>query len=437
MTHSPLRSFIIVFLVAFAVRGLILAQVPPNRWHPDNPYSQDQVIAMSLLEKGEFGNMYRVPTGPTAHVAPIVPGLIAGIWWLFGTNLTGGYVARLIVLACYSAMYGMIPWVGGRVGIGRQAGMLAGLAGAVIPDQSEHGQELAAIALGLMMIAMVGRWTSARSSPLGSLLLGVAIGVSFHVQPVLLAVFAGFIIFELWWNRGRRKWRLSALVVIGAMVACVPWAWRNYRVFDEVFFIRSNLGLELRMGNYEGAAAALEVIGRRGVYRHPSGQKEEALLVREMGEMEYMRQAKREALEWIADHPVDFARLTALRFIHFWFGPLHRPIAAVVVSLLTLLALLGARRCLPSMTTPQRAALLIPLAMYPLIYYVVGYEFRYRIPIHWILLLLAGAELWHWIRRWLADRPTSTITAGQDSTTSVACPERGGRNRNGEYIETS
>ena len=51
------------------------------------------------------------------------------------------------------------------------------------------------------------------------------------------------------------------------------------------------------------------------------------------------------------------------------------------------------------MTTPQRAAVLIPLATFPLIYYVVGYEFRYRMPVNWIVLLLASAEVWHWIKR--------------------------------------
>jgi len=375
---------------------------------PRRPRSQDQVIAMSLLEKGEFAGVYTLPTGPTSHLPPIVPGLIAGIWWLFGTNLIGGYAVRLLTIAGHSAMYGMIPWVGGKTGIGRQAGMLAGLAGAVIPERSESGQdltaispgqELPAIALVLVMIAMLRRWTAPRGSPIGSLLLGLAMGVSFHVQPALLPVFAGFVIFELWWSLDRRKWGLSALVVVGGLLACVPWGWRNYKVFNEIFFIRGNLGLELRMGNHEGCAAALEVTGQRGTYRHPGDNREEALLVRQLGEMEYMRRAKREALEWIATHKAQFVRLTALRFVHFWFGPLHRPKMAVAVSALTLLALLGARRRLPAMTAPQRAAVLIPLATLPLIYYIVGYEFRYRIPIHWLLLLLAGAELWHWIGR--------------------------------------
>ena len=43
--------------------------------------------------------------------------------------------------------------------------------------------------------------------------------------------------------------------------------------------------------------------------------------------------------------------------------------------------------------------LLIPLATFPLVYYVVTYMSRYRIPLNWILLLFAGAEVWHWMKR--------------------------------------
>ena len=53
----------------------------------------------------------------------------------------------------------------------------------------------------------------------------------------------------------------------------------------------------------------------------------------------------------------------------------------------------------PALARPQWAILLIPLATYPLIYYLVAYMFRYRIPINGILLMLAGAGLWHFIKR--------------------------------------
>jgi len=78
---------------------------------------------------------------------------------------------------------------------------------------------------------------------------------------------------------------------------------------------------------------------------------------------------------------------------HFWCGPIHEPWQFLGRSLLTLLAALGAWRVLPRLDGEHRAALLIPLAAYPLIYYLVPYTARYRLPVDGILLLLAGVWL--------------------------------------------
>jgi hypothetical protein len=48
---------------------------------------------------------------------------------------------------------------------------------------------------------------------------------------------------------------------------------------------------------------------------------------------------------------------------------------------------------------PQRAVWIIPLATFPVIYYFVAYMARYRVPIDWILYVLAGAMVWRWIER--------------------------------------
>ena len=53
-------------------------------------------------------------------------------------------------------------------------------------------------------------------------------------------------------------------------------------------------------------------------------------------------------------------------------------------------------RVLPGLPTSRVAALLIPLLTYPLVYYLVPWQHRYRFPIEWILFLLAGAALWSW-----------------------------------------
>ena len=108
-----------------------------------------------------------------------------------------------------------------------------------------------------------------------------------------------------------------------------------------------------------------------------------------------MRQAGAEAVLWIRTHPDEFLSLTAQRFTNLWVGPLHRPLEDFLgVLVLTVLAIVGAWRSFPGITIPQRAAFLIPLVTYPLVYYIVTYMPRYRIPIDWILYILAGAAVW-------------------------------------------
>jgi hypothetical protein len=111
------------------------------------------------------------------------------------------------------------------------------------------------------------------------------------------------------------------------------------------------------------------------------------------GETEYMRRARAEALDWIRHNPAQFLRLSALRLAHFWCGSLHRPLTVAGTSLLTILSLLGLWRLWPGLSGPQRAALGIPLVTFPLVYYLVSYMPRYRVPIDWILLILAGAAI--------------------------------------------
>jgi hypothetical protein len=106
-----------------------------------------------------------------------------------------------------------------------------------------------------------------------------------------------------------------------------------------------------------------------------------------------MRQARREAAAWIRAHPAEFLRLTGLRVVQFWLGPVGDLPAALGISVLTLLSAAGVWRSWPGLTALQRAAIVIPLLTYPLVYYVVGFEARYRQPVDGLALLLAGAAL--------------------------------------------
>lgn len=395
IVNSPWRAFLVIFLLSLAIRVYVLTLIPTEIIRP-NTYRENAAIAVSLVQKGEFADPYMLPTGPTAHLPPLAPLLFALFYKLFGLTLTAGYIAWLVVMVVYSALNGMLLWLAGKFGLGRQSGVLAGFVLIFAPQFSGHGEGLTAIMLGLLMVAFLWRWTTSQISVKNSILIGIGWGIAFHVQPALLTVFLGYMIFELWWIK-QQRWITALAMLSGVLIACIPWTWRNYTVFNDVFFIRSNLGLELRMGNHEGAEAAMDVMDMKEEFRHPRTHIKEARLMQEIGEREYMRRARNEALQWIKSNPTEFGWLTVQRFLYIWFGPWYEPTFGMILSLLTLLAVLGAWKILPKLTIPQRAVLLIPLLAFPLIYYFVAYMPRYREPIDWILLLFASAGVWHLI----------------------------------------
>ncbi len=372
-------------------------------------------MALSLMRTGQFADPYMIPTGPTAHPTPLWPALLAVIYHTFGITVTAGYMRALVAISSQSALFALLPWFARRLGVGTRAGILAGIAGSLIPQPMYeivgHGfSAQAGFALGLVALGFLYRWTARRFSVAGSLLLGAGCGAAFHLSPPLLLVVLGSLTFEFFWNRSRHAWIPLLCVAFGAALACVPWTWRNYAALHEFCFIRSNFGLELRIANQPGASADIDVtLARNGTLRHPSENLEEARKVRNLGEAEYMRQARKEATEWIKGHPAEFLRLTLMRFVHFWCGPLRLPWQAAITTTLSMLALLGLRRILPTMEAPHRAALLIPLATFPLVYYIVSYVEHYPAPLAWMLLLLAAYEVQSWITpRDRADSATVT-----------------------------
>jgi 4-amino-4-deoxy-L-arabinose transferase-like glycosyltransferase len=396
LARSPMRAFVVIFLTAFALRGAVLVSgVLPDVFF--RPLGENGRVATSLARTGRFADPYMIPTGPTAHPTPVYAGTLGLIYRAFGVTPTANHVRGLLAITAFSALYAMLPWLAIRFGLGARAGVVGGFAGALIPQQGlgeiigGSDQPFPGLALGLLAVAFVRRWTGGFGSAAGLLLLGFACGFAFHLSPPLLPVVLGWLAFELAWSRDPRKWWRTGCVVLGAVAACLPWAWRNYTAFNELLFIRGNFGLELRLANHDGADADLEVTARHdGEVRHPSAHRGEAEKVRDLGEAEYMRQARNETVEWMRHHPGEFLRLTLLRVVHFWCGPLRYPWQAAAISAVTLLAFFGLRRAWPALSMPQRAALLGPFLLFPLVYYVVSYLPHYRAPLEGLLLLLAG-----------------------------------------------
>jgi hypothetical protein len=391
-------AFLVIFCLAFAIRAFLLTKIPERYILPHNRW-EIPAIVMSLYETGEFANPYLIPSGPTGHAPPLYPAWVSLLYRIFGISLRAGYIQWLFDIAFDSTVFAMLPWLAARFGLGWPAGCLGGLAAALLPRWYISVESLAAIALGLILVTFADRWTRADASLARSFLLGIASGIAFHIKPALLPVVLGCLAFEVWWIPRRRGWRSAAMIAAGIAIAITPWTWRNWVTFHELYFIRSNFGLEMQVGNHDHAHADVEMTDERYL-RHPRINVAEAVRVRDLGEAEYMRRAKAETLRWITEHPSQYAKLVALRILYFWIGPIYHRFAGTVFLALFVLAVFGAVKRLPPLSVPHRAALIIPLLTFPLVYYLVIWRPDYRIPIEWILILFAGSGVTWLFGRW-------------------------------------
>ena len=170
--------------------------------------------------------------------------------------------------------------------------------------------------------------------------------------------------------------------------AIAPWLVRNYETFGKFIFVRSNFGAELRLGNGPGAD------GTWMSYLHPTQNALALKQYEDMGEIAYVAERKRQAMEFIrADYP-RFAWISLKRFIYYWAGrPRSSEISALVDNSAflasSILAFWGLGRALRK-RRPGAWLFFWLILSYPAIYYFVYPHSRYRHPIEPMMAILVA-----------------------------------------------
>jgi hypothetical protein len=180
-----------------------------------------------------------------------------------------------------------------------------------------------------------------------------------------------------------------------------PWVIRNAYALGSPILTRSNFGLELRVSNNDSASPNQQINLINGVSDkyHPYLNKSEALKVRELGEVEYNKQATDEAKHWIQTHPGRFIELCLGRFRCFWLY--SDPTSRIKTLFLNGTVLLGfAGLMLMFRAEPLTGIVLfLILLIYPLPNYLVHVGLRQEYPIEWLMTLLSAALVVRLIRR--------------------------------------
>jgi hypothetical protein len=389
-----------VCALAVGVRLHTLRQIPPAAWGG----TENERVAAALARGQGWSDAFGAGTGPTAHLAPAYPLLLSGVYRLFGTyETTSGRLAQqYLSLGMATLVLLLLPATARKLGLSVTAGWAAAFLTAVLPANlwaevtGHHEQGAAALILLGLVGALADLRQSAWSSRRAVLFAGALLGLIVVLCPNLLLVPVLFLLSE-WVRRPAERRRIvrRALVLSAFCLAFMaPWVVRNYVVLGGLVPLRSNLGLELAVGNRPGADGHTYAAGFNAM--HPFGSAAERARLVRLGELEYMRQKQRQALAWIADNPAEFARLTLRRAELFWFTPderwrspdLRLRLGARVYGVIGLAVLLELLRLLRR-GHPAGWLLVCTVVGAGVPYFVTHVEMRYRMPIVGLFALLS------------------------------------------------
>ena len=361
-------------------------------------------VARSLVSGRGFASPLHGQTGPTAMVGPIYPLLIAAMFKLLGLYSVASAIALLTLNALFSALTAPAVFFIGRMAFDARTGTWAGWGWVFFPFAIYWpvvwvwDTSLSALLFALVFAATLRltRSMTAIEAVLYGVLWGLAVLTNTTFLP-LLPLLLGWVCHQR--SRLGTRWvRPAAAAALAFGLTLTPWLVRNYFAFGHVL-LRSNLGLELVLGNSPGASTP-----REWQQLHPSVNPTEMAQYRALGELRYMAAKQREALTFITEHPDIFVRTTAMRVLYFWFDVesldriVHFP--EVLFGIPAIFAFAGlwlavVRR--QSAAFPFAAVFLI----FPLVYYVTHPDARFRHLIEPEVLVLGaygGLAAWRRLR---------------------------------------
>jgi len=148
-----------LFLIGTASRVVALKVLHVK---PILDFAECELIAKSLATHDLFGDPYKVPTGATAHHAPVYPFLLSLIFRAFGYGSTAAVAMIAMNISLASLQYALLPILGIITGA-RRASLVAAFVGALVPwrifKDIRWETSLTGLLLLLAVLATLRAWT--------------------------------------------------------------------------------------------------------------------------------------------------------------------------------------------------------------------------------------------------------------------------------------
>ncbi|MBV9316696.1 MAG: hypothetical protein JOZ34_04460 [Gammaproteobacteria bacterium] len=409
-----------VFALALALR-LPIAWLRPLEAHAENIKS-----GFTLGLHGYLGDPFAIPTGPTAHVAPAYPALVAAVRSITPSDSACMHTLSVIMAVVSACNIAALLPVSRALRLPRAAGTIAALLWlmpvfAWIEVSAEFETPLTVAAL-LALMTLVARTIEREPATIGTgARLGLAVGLAAYVTPTVLPA----ITFATLAAARLARWSIRSVLAVGVgaavlfTVAVSPYTLRNHQVFGEWFLMRDDFGLELAISNGPNARATKDEntdLEGSVLNRHPSASRTSAALVKELGEVHYNHLMQRTAVAWIKANPAEFMALVAQRAGYMLLPRSLRWSQTIIAGLISMMTIAGCVLLWDSRYRFGIQCLTAAVVGYLLVYLLIEHDIRYMYPALFLESLIAGSFLAVLGRIRDRDALSGALTAGTTGT---------------------
>ena len=362
-------------------------------------------IARALASGHGYADPFEGHTGPTAWTPPLYPLILAAVFKLFGVYTPASAWVILAINSVFSAATAPTVYqIAGRTFANRpdavKIALWSGWLWALYPAAMQYAVKWV---WDMSLTACLFAWVivlalKLRDEPALTrlwLVFGTLWGLIALSNSSLLA-FLPFCMLWIVWPTRRNPGTLRRLILASVCCCAVvsPWIVRNYTAFHAFVPLRSNFGAEL----YESAQLENEGYPTMATLPHNQASPDFQRYKR-LGELAYSREQGDRAKAIIQQHPGIFASHILRRIYFFWASVPHptehgwKGVVAETArefshAFLSLAGLLGLALALRD-RVPAAWLFFWAFAIYPLLYYVVTVQARFRHPLEPLICVLA------------------------------------------------
>jgi 4-amino-4-deoxy-L-arabinose transferase-like glycosyltransferase len=378
-------------LAALALRLVVMGFTYPIQMNPLQDHWkfgwETGRVARSIATGQGFSSPYTDPSGPTALIPPVYTYLVAGVFKLWGVYSLASALVLLTLNSLFAAFTCLpVYFIAQRI-FGLRVAVISGWLWVFFPYSiAIAGTTVWDTILTTLLVALLLLYTlkledsAAVRDWLG---YGLLWGLTALTSPATISVLP-FLAGWIWLRHRRRGTDATAAVSLALLVflaVIAPWVWRCSSLYGRFILLRSNLGLEILVGNSEDTSAPANWSFLP--WSDPVEMKE----LQRLGEPAYMARQQQAAVQLVAGDPLRFAGLTARRILNTWTGiwdipprwelePSGMP-NVLTYSLFSLLAFVGLRRALRDGRQLVIPLLLLMLFL-PAVFYLTHPDLGYR-----------------------------------------------------------